>query len=261
LAASLTHLIVDALLRAYQHGARMAQAASAQRGELDPSKLEQAASQARQQARAVERSARLLLSHIHDIYDIARDKKRFVDGLRLYPLEVLHESEKEFRKQVHREDIRDRASYFAAIVRRCHDEYKLRRARQQQEARERRERKEHDRAVEQQRQQNADAPAGMIREGLELVALQWDSTTRQLLFDGEGPGKGMLCKAFFDLANKLEKMAAADIVKGVLSGFEVDDKLSLNDVVKQAIRALVYRIIGYVEIDNKRTSALELLVN
>ena len=96
----MTHLIVDALLRAYQHGARMTRAAIEQRGAVDPDELARAANQARQQAQAYDRSARLLLSEIHDQYDIRRDKKRFVDGLRRYPLPVLQQAEKDFSKQV-----------------------------------------------------------------------------------------------------------------------------------------------------------------
>ena len=89
LAAILTHLIVHALLRAYQYGARMAHAAIEQRGDIAPGALEQVAERSREQARAREHSARLLLEHIHDVYDIARTKKCFVDPLRLYPLELI----------------------------------------------------------------------------------------------------------------------------------------------------------------------------
>ena len=261
LAASLTHLLVDALLRAYQHGARMAQAAIEQRGDLDPGKLEQAAKQAREQARALDRSARLLLSHIHDLYDIARDKRRFVDALRIYPVEVLQQAEKDFSTQVHRDDIHDRASYFAAIVRRRHHEHRLRQARLQQEVRERQVRQEHDRAVEQQRQEHAAAPTKMIREGLDLVALQWDSTAKKLLFDGDGPGRGMLHKAFDDLTVSLGKTAATDIVKGTLYDFEISSTPSLNDHARQAIRSLVNHIVGHVKVHKTPAQPVALFVN
>ncbi|MFW5739528.1 MAG: hypothetical protein ACOC1F_04100 [Myxococcota bacterium] len=170
----------------------------------------------REQARALERSARLLLEHFHDLYGIARNKKRFIDGLRLYPLEVLNQAEKDFRTQVHRDDIRDRASYFCAIVRRCHDEYRHRQARLRQEARERRQREEHDRAVAQQRREHAAAPTTMVRDGLDLIALQWDAAAQQLLFDGDGPGKGMLHRALVDMASSINAVVATDIVAGVL---------------------------------------------
>ncbi|MBW2736028.1 MAG: hypothetical protein JRH20_26885 [Deltaproteobacteria bacterium] len=261
LAASLTHLIVDALLRAYQHGARMAQTALEQRANLDPGKLEKVADQAREQARAVDRSARLLLSHIHDLYDIARDKKRFVDGLRLYPLQVLQEAEKQFSKQVHRDDIRDRASYFAALVRRCHDPYRARRARLQQEARERQQREEHDRAVEQQRQEHAAAPAKMIREGLELIVLQWDSATKQLLFDGAGPGQGMLHKAFCALTNSLDVTTARDIVRGALLDFEISHKSLQNTDAIRLISALVDKVVGGTKTGAPPTRLVELFAN
>ncbi|MCU0691902.1 MAG: hypothetical protein MUF54_10910 [Polyangiaceae bacterium] len=53
-------------------------------------------------------------------------------------LPVLQQVEMELSKQVHREDIRDRASYFAALARRGHADHWQRRARRQlQEAQER----------------------------------------------------------------------------------------------------------------------------
>jgi hypothetical protein len=221
----------------------MAHAAAEQRGNLEPGELEQVAKRTRQQARADERSARLVLEHIHELYDIGRNKKRFVDKLRRYPLEVLEQAEEDFRTQVHRDDIRDRASYFCAIVRRCHDDYRRRQARLQQEARERREREEYERVVAQQRQEHVANPAKMAREGLKLIALQWDPAAKQLLFDGEGPGKGMLCKAFNDLANELDKTAAMDTVVGVMKDFQLDNESSLDTRTLHAIRNLVDQVI------------------
>jgi hypothetical protein len=241
-AASLTHLIVDALLRAYQHGSRMARAALEQRGELCPEALERTSSRARQQAQAHDRSARLMLSEIHDLYDIGRDKKRFIDGLRRYPLPVLQQAEKELSKQVHREDIRDRASYFAALVRRCHDDYRQQQARRQREADERRQREEHDRAVEQQQREYATAPAKMIRDALKIVASQWDSATRQLLFGGIGPGQGLLHKAFAQLSNKLGAAAAKDIIRGVYHDFTIDSNGVLESAAMDAIGTLLDRV-------------------
>ena len=257
----MTHLIVDALLRAYQHGARMTRAAIEQRGEIDPGDLEQVACRARQQAQAHDRSARLLLSEIHDQYDIGRDKKRFVDGLRRYPLPVLQQAEKDFSKQVHRDDIHDRASYFAALVRRCHDDYRLRRARVQQEAREHRQREEHDRAVEQQQREHASAPVKMIRDALELIALQWDSATRQLLFDGAGPGQGMLDKAFGELSNSLGATAAKDVVRGVFHDFAIGNNRALGTAATRAIGVILDKVTGETAISNSASCAIDTSVN
>lgn len=261
LAAGLTHLIVDALLRAYQHGARMTRAAIEQRGDVDPEDLERAASRARQQAQAHDRSARLLLSEIHDQYDIGRDKKRFVDGLRRYPLPVLQQAEKDFSKHVHRDDIRDRASYFAAIVRRCHDDYRLQRARRQQEAREDHQREEHDRAVEQQQREHANSPAKMIRDALDLIALQWDSATRQLLFDGAGPGNGMLGKAFGELSNRLGTTAAKDVVRGVFHDFAIGNNRALGTAATRAIGIILDKVAGETAVSNTASGVVAVSVN
>ena len=261
LAAGLTHLIVDALMRAYQHGARMARAAIEQRGDIASDDLERASSRARQQAQAHDRSARLLLSQIHDQYDIKRDKKRFVDELRHYPLPVLQQAEKDFSKQVHRADIQDRASYFAAIVRRCKDEYRQQQARLRQEALERRQREEHDRVVEQQQREHTSAPAKMIRDALELIALQWDSATRQLLFNGAGPGQGLLRNAFDQLSNKLGDAAAKDVVRGAFHDFVTDHSRALDAPAIRAIGAVLGKVTGQVPIFNKGRPAIDTSVN
>ncbi|MFW5740106.1 MAG: hypothetical protein ACOC1F_07040 [Myxococcota bacterium] len=60
----------------------MARAAAEQRSSLEPGEMEEAAQRVRERARARENSARLLLEHIHDLYDIARNKKQFIDQLR-----------------------------------------------------------------------------------------------------------------------------------------------------------------------------------
>jgi hypothetical protein len=183
-----------------------------------------------------------MLSEIHDLCDIGRDKKRFIDGLRRYPLPVLQQAEKELSKQVHREDIRDRASYFAALVRRCHDDYRQQQARRQREADECRQREEHVRAVEQRQREYETAPATMIRDALKIVASQWDSAARQLLFGGIGPGQGMLHNAFARLSNKLGAAAAKDIIRGVYQDFVIGSAGTLESAALDAIGTLLDRV-------------------
>jgi len=91
--------------------------------------------------------------------------------------------------------------------------------------------------------------------------LQWDAAAKQLLFDGEGPGKGMLCKAFGDFASSLGETAAADTASGVLRDFEMDDESSLDTGAMQAILALVSRMICGIEVHGMPTPPVSLKVN
>jgi len=59
---------------------------------------------------------------------------------------------------------------------------------------------------------------------LNLIALQWDAAAKQLLFDGEGPGKGMLYKAFNDLASSLDRTDATNTISGVLRDSQMDNE-------------------------------------
>jgi hypothetical protein len=166
------------------------------------------------------------------------------DGLRRYPLPVVQQAEKEMSKQVHREDIRDRASYFAALVRPCHDDDRQRRAGRKQEAAERRQREEHDRAVEQQQREYETAPTEMIRDALEIIASQLDSATGQLLFGGIGPGQGMPHKAFAELSNTIGARAAKDVIRRAFDDFAIDSACVLDSAAMGAICAILDRLAG-----------------
>jgi hypothetical protein len=111
LAIALTTLLIIALLKAYQAGAKAQRRAHEERQGLAREDLLDVAKEHRERSRAEDRSRRLLLESIHDAYDIKRPKTRFVRSLRRFPLKVLQRAERAFRSQVHRDDIRDRASY------------------------------------------------------------------------------------------------------------------------------------------------------
>jgi hypothetical protein len=71
LAQAAARLVVISILRAYQFGARAATRAIEARGAVDPDELARRAADHRNEARATEISARLLLGHVHDLYDTA----------------------------------------------------------------------------------------------------------------------------------------------------------------------------------------------
>jgi hypothetical protein len=101
----------------------------------------------------------------------------------------------------------------------------------------------------------------MIRDALELIAAQWDSATRQLLFDGAGPGRKMLCKAFKILFNTLGVEASKDVMRGAFYGFAIDNNRALDAVATRAIGATVERIIGEKCLPNRVSCAIDANIN
>lgn len=89
LAIALTTLLITALLKSYQAGAKAQRRAHEERQGLAREDLLEVAQEHRERSRAEDRSRRLLLESIHDDYDIKRTKTRFVRSLRRFPLVVL----------------------------------------------------------------------------------------------------------------------------------------------------------------------------
>jgi hypothetical protein len=238
LAKGITSLLLTALLRAYQHGARAARTAQEARGGIDPETLSRLAQESRERARADDRSRRLLLTHIHEIYQLKSTVRSFVNSFSKYPLDVLRDAERAFRAQVHRDDIRDRSSYFAALVRRFHDEWRTEqaratRARAQDEQASRQ--RAHDDAI---RSAWYNDPAVWLRDALELLSLQWLPEQGTLLFEGNGLGLGWTRAALGRLVDIFGGAAATDIASGVLHGF-LSAHAELGPKGKSAIEALV----------------------
>jgi len=242
LAKAAARLLITALLRAYQHGARAGRAASDARGGLDPDTIAERVAEAREQARATDTSARLLLAHIHDLYDIGvhRPVRRFVDSLRRYPVAVLHEAERMLQTQCHRDDIRDRASYFAALVRRAFHDHR----RERERARYRRDELVRSRDAARNARARHDAfradPTTWMRAALDMLASQWIGS-EGLLFGGVGPALGMLRAALARIV-LVHGAAARDLAKGVWLTFAAQ-RQGLGPGALVAIEALVRREI------------------
>jgi hypothetical protein len=247
LATSVARLVVAALLRAYQHGARAARRASDARGPIDDTTLSQLAAESRERARATERSARLLLTHVHELFGISKPLRSFVDSLRRYPLTVLRDAERALSSQVHRADIHDRASYFAAIVRRLHDEHRKTLARANadaiQDARLRAQISDHEHRIA---QWNAN-PAHWMRDALHALASHWIPARRELLFGGVGLGLKWLTLALARLSEIHGTVAARDIAQALLADFTRAqlDRLGPDGVA--AIHSLVARHIDSLD--------------
>jgi hypothetical protein len=240
LATSLTHMLLVALLRAYQHGARAARRAMNARGSIDKDTLARLAEESRERARATERSARLFLEHVHTIYAFAGSARTFIDSLHRYPIAVLHDAERALRSQMHRDDIRDKRSYFAVLVRRFNEEY---RRNQQRKERERQDAEQDAKNLVAHRARFAawaNDPCAHLRAALDALALQWQPKDCSLLFDGVGLGLGWMRRALRRLP-QLHGKAAIDLTTGVFHAFRLAqlDRLGPHGIA--AIEAILQR--------------------
>lgn len=249
LAKAVTTVPLTALLRAYQLGARAARAALVARGGIDADELSRRAEHSRQRARATERSAKLLLEHLHAVYHLAGKATLFVRTFRRYPLAVLHDAERAFRDRLLRHDlqpVRDPWRYFGAIVRRLFDEHRRIVARQRFD-REQQRGFEHQHR-EQQRRLDAfrEDPLRWLRHALELLARQWLPAERVLLFGGTGHGLGNLRAALRRL-RQLHPHTASDLARGVLYDFRLAQQDYLGPHGVDAIALLFDREIAKLD--------------
>lgn len=237
LAKAATTLLLTALLKAYQAGARAARRADHQRASISADELKDLAEQSREKARAENRSSRLLLTHIHSDYGIARPLPLFLKQMRRFPLPVLKNAERAFAGQVHRCDIRDRASYFAAIARRCNEEHL--RALQIQRRKDEEERRFH-REIEDTNAARAvwrADPASWLNDALTTLSTQWIPERGTLLFGGAGLGKRWLMESI-DRLIELNGQGALDIANGTFSNFEKNDPKQIGLQGLDTLRAL-----------------------
>jgi hypothetical protein len=238
LAKSATRVLLTAVLRAYQAGARATRRALQTRDGLDPETLSRTAEASREQARATDRSSRLLLARIHSLYQLPGDSQRFVNALYQCPLEVLRQAEQIFQGQVHRDDIRDRASYFAAIVRRLYQGWRRRRAGEERE-RAHRQREERERAaLEAEHAALRADPIRWLRHGFAVLESVWQPDVGRLPFDGRGPGGGTLSAAIERLVELFGSMAARDAARGAFHGFRQEREKVLGADALDAIKVV-----------------------
>jgi hypothetical protein len=239
LSIALTTILLTALLKAYQAGARAQRRAGQERQGLSREDLLDAAREHRESSRAEDRSRLLLLRFIHDAYDIKRPVTHFVRSLRRFPLVVLRRAERAFGTQVHRDDIRDRASYFCAIVRNVHQDYRAEQARHRadQEQRERLQASETEQAS--RLQARHESPESWLKEALGALADQWQPATRQLLYGGMGLGRRWLIDSLALLIERHGPGAARDIVDGVFQDFSAASLDRLGDDGVRAVRSLL----------------------
>jgi hypothetical protein len=244
LAKAAATLMLTALLRAYQAGARAARRADIQRASVSSEELEDLSERSRENARAENRSVRLFLTQLHSDYDINRPQAVFIKQMRRFPLPVLKEAERAFAGQVHRNDIKERASYFAAIARRCNERYQTKRQAEQRQKDQERQQEHHQEKTDAIRAMWLANPAVWLRDALETLAAQWIPERNALLCGGAGIGKRQLIDAIARLSDIHGLHIARDIATGVFRKFTNDDPKNIGPNGIDAIRRLFENTVG-----------------
>jgi len=243
LAKALTTLVLTALLRAYQAGARAVQRADAERAGLDPRALEQAAEQARERVRVQDQSIRLRLQWIYQAYAFSGTETQFVKTFSRFALPVIEQAENAFAVQAHRPDIVNRIAYFAALVRRFNQEFLAAQARRRhQQARDRTWQQEVER-VEAERTARHHDPLAGLRAALDILPQYWHSQRKEILFDGCGPGRVGTRNSIQRLTELHGAQAAVDITTATLRDFVAAQAGQLEADAIAAIDQFVRRFL------------------
>jgi len=243
LARATVTVLMTLLLRAYQAGARAAHRADEQRGGLNEQALARAAAEQRDSARADARSVRLLLTRIHGAYDLPGSPQAFIRNLRGFGLPVLQESERRFCSQVHRDDIRNRKSYFAAIACKVAEEFRRRHAQRQAEGEANRKIEQTHDQYQQQMQHWHSHPQRWLHDALDAIAAQWRPARRLLFCEGKGFGLAWLEDALQRLV-QLHGDHAADLARGVIQDWSLQ---RLNALGQDGIDAVLRAAQPYLE--------------
>jgi transposase InsO family protein len=241
LATAGTRVVLTALLRAYQAGARATRAAITARGSIDEEALVRAAARARDAAHADEQSRRLLLRHLHAIYQFDRQPRAFERQFVRYPLAVLRDAETRLRPQLHRNDIRSLTRYFGAVVRNAFADYCADRARRARDTREQAAAVKDDREAAAVRQRRLSDPASWLRDALDALASQWQPRDGALLFGGAGLGLGWLRGSLARLVALHGILAATDTVTGALADLRLRRHDHLGEAGFETVASLVRR--------------------
>lgn len=246
LAKAATTLLLTALLKAYQAGARATQRSNTERAGISKEELAKLAQHSRQNAVSEDRSIRLLLINIHQDYAIKKPLPDFIRQMRRFGLPVLKEAEKGFRSQVHRDDIRDRTSYFAAIARRTSEEHRRRREIENRQKEEDQRSEKNSRAVDAQKAHWHANPSAWLNDAFKAIAKQWIPERGQLLLGGAGIGRGWLTCALDRLIELNGDSAAIDIATGAFKNFETTDPEQIGadglDAIKRILKSALVNI-------------------
>ena len=234
MAIAFTTLLLTALLRAYQAGARASRRASNQRT-VAPEELLHLTQVSRERARVESSSTRLSSERIYHDYNIGGSQKAFVRSCRRFPSSVLLQAERLFSTQAHRDDIRNRASYFLHLANQVNAEHHRKQARHRHETEQAERIRLHDQHVVAERAQWHADPIAWLRDTLELLALSWTGT--ELLAHGRGVRSCLhhACIRLFQVHGTM----AADIIAGLWRSFEHTHLSDIGPSGLSAVKAVL----------------------
>lgn len=199
LARSITELLVAVFLRVYLSG--RVHLTHPLEGR-DPLALVEIIEEAKERARAEDRSKKLLLQDIHARYAMWGSAARFVRAHRRHALQDIQEAERRIRKYACRCRVKACDRYFATVLANVAEKNRRRRAYQRRILKEARQR-EAERQSEEQRKNFFEAHTEeLMREGLDMIACQWRPAEGKLLFEGKGLGKNRLRQAVRTMVQK-----------------------------------------------------------
>jgi hypothetical protein len=201
LARSLAQLLIDALLRVY-HQSRSALVHPL--AGADPQELSDLIEDQRARAHAEWRSKRLLLTHVHQSYQMPGALPGFIRAHRRHALEDIREAERRLRDRACRCIARACDRYFAGILNRVAEESRGQRARQRAERQSQRQRKRIFAEIDVLDRERRLDPSRWLAHALDLLLASWIPDQRQLLFGGVGPGLAAARGAIQALADHLD---------------------------------------------------------
>jgi hypothetical protein len=203
LAQALGRLLLAVYLRVYEVAPR--EGGHPLEGE-DAETLRVIIEEQRENARAEETSKRLLLTTMHNAYDLCGSRDRFIRAHRHFSLEDIQEAETYLRERAGKPwwgEIKNYQAYFGAVLRNVSAKNRKRRAeerrRKLRRAQEAKERTKEQQALAAKAQRLKNHPELHLQEGLDLVAAQWRPKDRVLLFQGRGPGGRFILEALQSL--------------------------------------------------------------
>jgi hypothetical protein len=199
------------------------------------------AEQAREKARADDRSRKLTLVRIHEEYDMPGSRADFVRRLRRHRVEDLLEAERRMGRYACRCHAKLCDRYFASIVRRVHREQGAERAAERQRTIANVARRQATAQLVAQLAQRNEQPDEWVVNGLERVAAQWCTSAAGFVLGRSDPLRGELRRACARLVES-DALRARDRAEVAWRRWD-SSRTDLDDTARRAVRAALERTL------------------
>jgi hypothetical protein len=179
----------------------------------DPAALADVVADARERARAEDRSRKLFLRQMHAEYNLAQDVScdSFVRAHRQHSLEDIKTAERILRGKACRCQARHCDRYFAGILRNVSAHGRARRAGERERRKDQRRREAELANFQAQDRLLAEQPQLRLTQALEALTAQWDEDTGCLAFGGKGWGRGALVRALLEMRTRAPDVWRYDV--------------------------------------------------